>query len=427
MRNGHRRRALVIELLILVLVAVLGYWQFATLHHHDVQARKALLEQANLNAAHRALSALSDQRRALLEGRVQLFSQEVEEFNKALHTVHLPPGDKRLAMVQQILEQHREFSSQAATTMSNQPPNRHSLLRLDQQAEHIAGLLEKFRSANSALSGFGLRHQELTRSTVITFTLITLLLMVGSFVLLNRLSRQSIAVASMTAAEQVRKDFVSFVSHELRNSMTALQQGISLLSNKNLTPQTRDEILHHFNQCIGGLSQLVQNLLNSDRAGRGQLEPVLQRVRVDEVVTDVSNRLSSISANLRDRLQLNIQENITVVADFDYLSLVLSNLIDNARKFSPDDAPIELTVASVSDRIQFSVRDHGPGIPPEKLDSIFELYESDPQPKNSSVKRGTGVGLYLCKKLVDVQGGELTVQSDLGEGTVFTFDLPGIH
>ena len=110
------------------------------------------------------------------------------------------------------------------------------------------------------------------------------------------------------------------------------------------------------------------------------------------------------------------------MSDPDYLDLILSNLIDNARKFSPESTPIEVNVRSGDGEVFLSVRDHGIGISVEKTESIFEPYETSCP--NSGHRSGSGVGLYLCKRVVEVQGGRIEVSSVPDRGSTFTVVLP---
>ena len=165
------------------------------------------------------------------------------------------------------------------------------------------------------------------------------------------------------------------------------------------------------------------NLLTADRVGRGKLEPVLQPISAASAVADTIERVTSYREGLRQRLQVTAPPaHIVVMADPDYLDLVLSNLLDNALKFSPDGAAIRVDVSTRNRDVLFSVTDHGIGIQQSKMESIFEPYETAGQ--GSGYRSGTGVGLYLCRRLAEAQAGQIEVTSAPGSGSTFTVVLP---
>jgi len=424
-RYRYRLAVLLLECLVVVLATGLGYRQLALLQNHDREARLAVRESAKLAGAYRGLLALDRERAAVLHNDGAEFARQAREFAQALKEMRLASRGTERALAQRILEEHRRFAAQAAQTLSGRPADRDVLLRLDREAGTLVGMLERFGRPNSENLSLGLMHRELLRSAVVTVavvSLITVLLLVMSFALLNRLSRSWAAAEAMAAADRVRTDFVSFIAHELRNSMTALQAGLSMLSNESLEPDLRRRVSQAIGHSVGGLSRLVLNLLTADRAGSGRLQPRLQSVPAVRAVTETAQRISGYHEDLRARLRVDGPEDLIVIADPDYLDLVLSNLVDNARKFSPNEAPIEISVSARDSEVHFSVRDHGPGIPPDRIERIFRLYEASDQ--GSGVKSGTGVGLYLCKALLEAQGGRIEVASTPGHGSVFKFVLP---
>jgi len=252
--------------------------------------------------------------------------------------------------------------------------------------------------------------------------LATLLLVAISFILLGRISRLWAASQATAAAEAVRADFVSFISHELRNSITGIQSGISLVLDERLQADRRHQVAEAITRGVGGLSRLVVNLLSADRAGRGRLQPKMQPIAASVAVAETAARLSAYQDALGPRLRVQVPEGITVNADPDYLDLILSNLIDNAQQFSPRGTPIEVSVTSQNGEVSFSVKDYGIGIPAEKAESIFEPYGTSSP--HSERRSGTGVGLYLCKCLAEVQGGRIEVRSVPDQGSTFTVVLP---
>jgi signal transduction histidine kinase len=318
----------------------------------------------------------------------------------------------------------RSRNAQGGRLLSSPAAAQSGVQRLDQEIRDLLQLLQRLESQLPVTPERAVRHHDLMRGTVITvavISLVTLSLMAIAFSLLGRLSRLWAANQASAAADRVRTDFVSFISHELRNSITGLQSGVSLVLDEGLPADTRRQVANAITHSVGALSRLVVNLLSADRAGRGRLQPRVQPVSASAVVAETLGRILDYHEALHDRLRVSAPEGISVMADPDYLDLILSNLIDNARKFSPEGIPIEVAVSRDDGRVLFSVRDHGVGIAAEKAASIFEPFESYAGPGHMS---GTGVGLYLCKRLADAQSGSIEVKSAPGEGSTFTVILP---
>jgi len=427
MRYRYRRSMLLLQSFIVVLVAGLGYHQLALLRVHDSQAQEALAERARLDAAYHAVLALDRERAAILHNRGEAFSRHAREFVKAFEGSRASSNRTQARALAQIIQAHEQFARQVATALANQPAGRSEVLRLDREAAVILRLVQRFRETNAESASLGMMHRELIRSAIATMaivSLITLMLLVATFALLNRLSRSWAAAEAMAAADRVRTDFVSFISHELRNYLAALHDGVYLLLDERVQADTRRQVFHAIEGTVARLSSLVANLLAAGRAGRGRLEPKLQHVRASGAVAAAADRIRAYDEGLAGRLRVRVPEELSVVADPDYLDLVVSNLIDNARKFSPENAPIEVTVSAGGGRVRLSVRDYGQGIARERTEKIFRPYESASEGSHS--KAGAGVGLYLCKSLIEAQGGSIAVDSSPGQGSIFTVDLPGV-
>ena len=117
---------------------------------------------------------------------------------------------------------------------------------------------------------------------------------------------------------------------------------------------------------------------------------------------------------------------VEIWADADYIVQVLMNLLSNAIKFSSREGRIELTLICRANQLQFEVRDWGPGIPPEQLERIFDrFYQVDSS--DSRKKGGTGLGLTICRKIIEQHGGRLWAESVLGEGSRFIFTIPPLN
>jgi signal transduction histidine kinase len=220
-------------------------------------------------------------------------------------------------------------------------------------------------------------------------------------------------------ALQAQRRFVADASHELRTPLTTIRGNIALLQREPpISPEDRAAVLTDLAGECDRLIRLVNNLLVLARADAGQ---PLRRdvVDLEPLVHDVCRQARLLAP---DRA-IVCAEPIggTIVGDRDALKQVLLILLDNAVRHTPPDGLITITTAVEGERTLLSVRDTGPGIPPDVLPHIFErFYRADA----SRTGTGTGLGLAIAKALVEAQQGTLSVESVVGQGTTFTVSLP---
>ena len=424
-QRGYYAAILALEILIVVSIAAAGYWEIAALRDHDRHVEEWLTERENSDAVQHAMVAIEDARLAVAGNDREMFLRHVRQCRDALRQVKLPLGTSDAALLDSILSEQRRVAAQGDRLLSSPAAVQPAISRFDRELRDLLQMLTRLAGQLPGPPDAAVRHDGLMQRTeikVIWVMLATLLLVAISFILLGRISRLWAASQATAAAEAVRADFVSFISHELHNSITGIQSGISLVLDERLQTDRRHQVAEAITRGVGGLSRLVVNLLSADRAGRGRLQPKMQPIAASVAVAETAARLSAYQDALGPRLRVQVPEGITVNADPDYLDLILSNLIDNARQFSPEGTPIEVTVTSQNAEVFFSVKDYGIGIPAEKAESIFEHYGTSSP--NSERRSGTGVGLYLCKCLAEVQGGRIEVRSVPDQGSTFTVVLP---
>jgi signal transduction histidine kinase len=222
--------------------------------------------------------------------------------------------------------------------------------------------------------------------------------------------------------ERLQDDFVATISHELRTPLGFIKGYATTLLREDTTwdEETRKEFLTIIDEEADRLRELIDNLLDSSRLQSGTLHMEFQPVRLDAMLRDISLRARSFSENLSIQLNLRVPDMI-VQADPTRLAQVFENLLNNAAKYAPGSTvTISLTAEENKAHIAFS--DTGPGISPAHLENIFSRFYRVPSP-NSSV-RGTGLGLFICRRIIRAHNGEITAESKLGEGTTFHIYLP---
>ena len=223
--------------------------------------------------------------------------------------------------------------------------------------------------------------------------------------------------------ETTRREFVANVSHELRNPLASVKAMVETLEGGAVSnPTTATDFLERINREIDRMNVLVNDLLELSRIERGQSElntgPVDAAATLAAVCTDLEHRIAESGV----AVTVNASGNVVALGDAEKLRQVVSNLLDNALKFTPQGGTVELW-ANDSDRdsVLVEVRDSGPGIAPEHLPHLFErFYKVD----RSRRDQGTGLGLAIAKHIVELHGGEVGVESTLGEGSTFWFTLP---
>jgi two-component system phosphate regulon sensor histidine kinase PhoR len=241
-----------------------------------------------------------------------------------------------------------------------------------------------------------------------------------------------LVVADVTAErelEQMKSDFVSFVAHELRTPLTSINGFAALLklNTLNYSEEQRGDMLDSIEAQCSRLNRMISDLLEVARLEPGHgIELRLQEVNLVSLCRKVLGQLRVLilePEKLDIRMQSNSDE-IWIDADSDRMEQILVNLISNAIKYSPDGGVVTLDLRSESEeKVVFSVSDTGMGMSSEQVASLFQKYYRADDAQERGIK-GTGLGLYLVKQLVEAHQGIIEASSVSGRGTTFTVTLP---
>jgi signal transduction histidine kinase len=224
--------------------------------------------------------------------------------------------------------------------------------------------------------------------------------------------------------DELKSEFVSMVSHELRAPLTNINGSIELLLEGDLPCYDRQhrELLQIVGEQTARLTRLVQGILNVSRIEAGHLVLQPQAFSIVGLIEKVIGVWES--RGVSNQFEHPKSENLpSVWSDRDRTEEVLFNLIDNAIKYSPEGASIRLDAESDGKYMLVSVSDHGVGIPIDEIDKIFDKFHRVDR-GDATETYGHGLGLYICRRLVEAQGGQISVDSVLGEGSTFQFSLP---
>lgn len=231
-------------------------------------------------------------------------------------------------------------------------------------------------------------------------------------------------ISQLKAVEQMKSDFVALVSHELRAPLATVTGSVEMLGllDPGADTDAYREVLSILDQQTQRLRQVVEEVLQVTRLDAGRLQVHLQPLSLNSFLRAVVARTRQEWVGSDHWVVApEIASDIQVWADEGLLEIVLRNLLDNARKYSPPGTPIEVEARPSNDRVQIQVIDHGPGIPPDQLESIFERFSRGKQSSYQWI-RGYGLGLYIARELLRVHNGAIRAENREG-GACFTLSL----
>jgi signal transduction histidine kinase len=230
-------------------------------------------------------------------------------------------------------------------------------------------------------------------------------------------------VTRLRRFDELKTDMVATVAHEFRTPLTSLRMAIHLCAEGTvgpLTPKQADLLFAARDDCER-LQSIVDDLLDLSRIQAGKIDLHRRSVSAASLLAEAVDKHRAAAEEKGVVLELSpLTVDRPVLADPDRVQLVLSNLIENALRATPADGRISLRAAPEDKLIRFEVSDTGPGIPPEYQPHLFQRFFRLP----NTPAGGAGLGLYICKEIVESHGGRIGVESDPGHGAIFWFTLP---
>ncbi|HEX8346726.1 MAG TPA: ATP-binding protein [Actinoplanes sp.] len=240
------------------------------------------------------------------------------------------------------------------------------------------------------------------------------------------LVRDVVVISDLTReyrTERLKSDFIAMVSHELRTPLTPILGYVDLLRTRGerMTPQKRLDALNLIGDRAGHLSRLVEDLLLASRFGDN---PDDVSLHVSAGTHDLCALVTQAARDLgSDRVSVDLpSEPVPANCDNGRVLQVLANLIGNGLKYSAEDADVEVSMRLDGTHVHVDVRDHGRGIPADQLELVFEKFHRVEDPMTMSTS-GTGLGLFIARRLARAMGGDVSVVSTLNKGSVFTLSL----
>lgn len=239
----------------------------------------------------------------------------------------------------------------------------------------------------------------------------------------QNLQRAYEALEAQNQEARLQEDFISTITHELRTPLGFIKGYTTTLlrSDTQWTLETQLEFLRIIDQEADRLQELIENLLDSARLQSGVLKMDFQVVRVDPIVRSVVERAQQHLPDLKVTIENHCVNSPMVRADPRRLGQVFENLLNNAVKYAPG-SEVLVEVLHEQDQVVIRFEDHGPGISQRYLRHIFDRFFRNPELEPRV--HGTGLGLFICKKIIQAHSGQIVVASTVGQGTTFTIYLP---
>jgi len=229
-------------------------------------------------------------------------------------------------------------------------------------------------------------------------------------------------ITSFKELDVAKTDFIATVSHELKTPLASSDFSLKLLEDDRVGQAERKELIQQLKNDNQRMLRILSELLNMSQVEAGKIQLDIQSVSPYQII---ENSIKAVVTTAREK-EVNVAEELeqdlpNIKADADKISWVLNNFLTNAIRYAPSKTNITIQCKKTDSRLSFSVTDRGQGINEVYLIRIFERYFQVP---GRSDKKGSGIGLAICKEFIEAMGGKIWVKSRIGEGSTFGFDIP---
>jgi signal transduction histidine kinase len=224
--------------------------------------------------------------------------------------------------------------------------------------------------------------------------------------------------------KQIRFQFLSVLSHELKAPLNAIDGYLKIIKDRQLGSDIAayDEMLDRSMERIRGMRQLILDLLDLTKIETGKATQKLQNIDIRKIVQMAIDTIRPYAIQKDVDIYLNTRENINMFADAGEIEIIMNNLISNAVKYNKSGGRVDIFIEKHADSVKLTVSDTGIGFKPEEKEKIFEDFVRIKSTQTREVT-GSGLGLSIVKKIVDMYQGTIDVQSEPGKGSTFTITL----
>lgn len=270
-------------------------------------------------------------------------------------------------------------------------------------------------------------------STLIASAIVTLFAL-NFFIIYRFANRQKVDGSSKNVLEErdtreevgkTKSEFLANISHELKTPLNSII-GFSQMLQDQIIGKLDEQQLRYISYILDNgkhLEEMISDMIDLAKIDAGHAEVVLEEFLLAEIAKETFKNITEFGRKKKIGLEINIDEDLKIVADRSKLNQILYNLLSNAIKFTPTEGNVLLVGKRINGDVLVSVSDTGIGIREDAIGRIFNLFE---QADSSFTKayQGAGLGLALVKTLVEMHGGRIWVESELGRGSTFSFTLP---
>jgi PAS domain S-box-containing protein len=247
----------------------------------------------------------------------------------------------------------------------------------------------------------------------------------GSIGVVTDITVRKKAEEKLKETMEIKSQFISTVSHELRTPLASMKEAVAIVLD-GTAGKINDEqksFLNIAKRNIDRLARLIDDVLNFQKLDYGKMKFDMQENDLGEVVRDAYNTMVSLAKKNKLDFILELEDNLPkAVFDSDRITQVITNLVGNSIKFTPEKGRVSVNVRRQADELAIQVKDTGAGIPKDALPRIFDVFYCVHRPGEKIP--GTGLGLAIVKKIVTMHGGRIDVESELNKGSTFTVFLP---
>src|SRR5919199_808229 len=234
------------------------------------------------------------------------------------------------------------------------------------------------------------------------------------------------ANAQLRELSAMKEEFLALTTHDLRSPLTVISGVINFFTSGrlgDLTPEQRN-MVSMMERNTQNLIELVNDLLDASKLESGTLRLDTASIDLRGLAEELRKQMLPLAREKEIALEERIPEDLPLLkADRAKLRRVLVNLVSNALKFTPKGGRVRVTAAREGGMVRASVSDTGVGIPPEDVRDIFDKY-AQARSRATRSEKGTGLGLYITRQLVELHGGKIEVRSEVGRGSTFSFTIP---
>lgn len=230
----------------------------------------------------------------------------------------------------------------------------------------------------------------------------------------------NLLAAELSGVETLRTDFISNVSHELKTPLAVMQNYGTLLQANKLSDEKRVEYAKGITDSSRKLAALISNILKLNKLENQQIFPSSEPFNISEQLCACLLDFENVWEEKNIDIETDIEDEVIINADSELLSPVWNNLLSNAFKFTESGGTVSISLTSEENSVSVRISDTGCGIPTDTRSHIFEkFYQGD----TSHAAQGNGLGLALVKRIIDITGGDISVESEVGKGSTFTVVL----